>query len=156
MRSVLFAILLPLGVHAAEPAMLPVHIENATGVHRLRVEIAATPAHRARGLMARDTLAADTGMLFLYPRLQPGSAGFWMYNTRIPLDIAFLDSDGRIRAIRTMSPCPPMQGTRCPSYRPHVEYAAALEVNGGYLALHGIHIGDRVVFDAREALRGAR
>jgi len=112
----------------------------------LRVEVAATLERRMRGLMDRDTLAADAGMLFLYAVPQPGDAGFWMYRTRLPLDIAFLDADGRVRAVRTMPPCPSHVSYRCPAYQPDVPYSAALEVNAGYLANRGIGPGARVMF----------
>lgn len=136
---------------------VPVRIESAAGpAHHLRAEIAATPEARARGLMARDALAPDAGMLFLYDRSQPGSAGFWMYNTRIPLDVAFLDAQGRILVIRSMTPCPHKEKLRCPSYLPHVDYTAALEVNGGYFAARGIYPGDRVVFDPPGAAHSGR
>lgn len=150
------SLLLPLGGYGEDLApTLPVRIESASGVHPLVVEIAATPERRARGLMGRETLAPGTGMLFLYDQPQPGNAGFWMYNTRIPLDIAFLDADGRIRALRTMEPCPETVKMRCPSYFPHVSYTAALEVNGGYFAAHEVYPGDHVVFESpvADALR---
>lgn len=132
---------------ADEAATLPVRLETRDGnTHHLVVEVAATPDRRARGLMGRDSLAPEAGMLFLYERPQPGDAGFWMYRTRIPLDIAFLDATGRIRAVHTMQPCVSDLGYRCPSYLPGVSYAAALEVNAGYLSARGVQPGDRVVF----------
>jgi uncharacterized membrane protein (UPF0127 family) len=139
---------LPAGTQADEEAVTTqsLRIESRSGVFHLRVEIADTPAQRARGLMERASLASDAGMLFLYDRPQPGNAGFWMYKTRIPLDIAFLDAAGRIQAIRTMAPCLSETGFDCPSHRPRVPYVAALEVNGGYLSARGIRPGDRVVY----------
>lgn len=143
--------ILPLSVHGGDAgvvglATLSIRIETRSEVHRLQVEIAATPEQRARGLMARDALAPNAGMLFLFEQPQPGNVGFWMYDTLIPIDVAFLDTDGRIRATRTMQPCRSRE-IRCPSYLPHVSYSAALEVNGGYLAAHHIRIGDYVVFE---------
>ncbi len=150
LATLLAAVLVSPTASAGETATLPVRLETRDGdVHHLLVEVAATPERRARGLMGRDSLAPDAGMLFLYERSQPADAGFWMYRTRIPLDIAFLDATGRIRAVRTMQPCLSNLGFRCPSYLPGVSYAAALEVNAGYLSARGIQPGDRVVFTPR-------
>ncbi|GAA0627825.1 DUF192 domain-containing protein [Halomonas beimenensis] len=122
--------------------VLTLHAE--TGPHRLRVELARTLAERGRGLMERDTLAEDAGMLFLYDRRQPPRNGFWMYRTRIPLDIAFLDESGRILEIHRMTPCRAETAGACPVTRPASPYRAALEVNAGYFAERGIGPGDCV------------
>ncbi len=92
----------------------------------LRVEIARTQAERSRGLMHRRALPARSGMVFVYP--QESSGGFWMMNTLIPLDIAFLDARGKILRILTMTPC---RAERCRIYNPGVRYRSALEVNAG-------------------------
>ena len=112
--------------------------------HTLQVEIADDAGERAHGLMARDSLPADAGMLFVYRREQSPRASFWMYRTRIPLDIAFLGADGEIRAIVTMPPCTSERAAECPSYPAGVPYRVALEVNAGYFDAHGIGIGDRI------------
>ena len=111
----------------------------------LTAEVAHTPAQRATGLQGRRALEPDAGMLFLYDRLRPPASGFWMFRTRIPLDIAYLGPDGDIRSIRHMQPCPDASPGRCPVYRAGVPYQAALEVNGGFFARHGIQVGDRAV-----------
>nr|WP_298413438.1 DUF192 domain-containing protein [uncultured Halomonas sp.] len=119
-------------------------IEGKKGQHRLSVEIARTPHERSFGLMERDDLPDDAGMLFVYEREQPSASGFWMYRTRIPLDIAFLSENGEIRAIDTMPPCESEQAARCPSYPAGVPFYTALEVNAGYFDMHGIEVGDRL------------
>ncbi|MBZ9559839.1 MULTISPECIES: DUF192 domain-containing protein [unclassified Modicisalibacter] len=124
---------------------LPLTLEGDAQRTELSVEIADDPAERNRGLMARDHLAADAGMLFVYPRSQSPQGAFWMYRTRIPLDIAFLDASGVIRAIRHMVPCPSERSADCPSYAAGVAFRAALEVNAGFFADHGIDVGDRIV-----------
>nr|WP_299242311.1 DUF192 domain-containing protein [uncultured Halomonas sp.] len=120
-------------------------IEGENGRHRLDVEIARTPQQRSFGLMERDHLPDDAGMLFVYEQEQPSASGFWMYRTRIPLDIAFLEDDGEIRAIHTMPPCESEQAARCPSYPAGVPFHAALEVNAGYFDARGIEVGDRLM-----------
>jgi uncharacterized membrane protein (UPF0127 family) len=110
----------------------------------VRVEIASSSEQRTMGLMERTVLPESAGMLFLYPSDQPASAGFWMFRTRIPLDIAFLDSAGAVVAIRQMPPCSAELAAGCPSYAPGVPYRAALEVNAGYFQRHGVSTGSRV------------
>ncbi|MHB0775845.1 DUF192 domain-containing protein [Halomonas sp. WWR20] len=114
------------------------------GDHVLHVELARTPMERQHGLMDRDRLAADTGMLFLYQTQQSPQSGFWMHRTRIPLDIAFIAKNGAIRSIEHMVPCGNDVTTHCPTYRAGVPFRAALEVNAGYFESHGIEVGDHV------------
>ncbi|WP_253272886.1 DUF192 domain-containing protein [Halomonas sp. PR-M31] len=119
-------------------------IEGKEETHRLVVEIARTAQERSFGLMERDHLAEEAGMLFIYEEEQSPSSGFWMYRTRIPLDIAFLDKNGEIRAIHSMPSCKSEQAARCPSYPAQVPFQAALEVNAGYFDARGIKVGDRL------------
>lgn len=127
-------------VNSSSRATLTLHGEK--GPQRLNAELAASDEQRRQGLMGRESLAADSGMLFLYPRLVNGS--FWMYRTRIPLDIAFIDGDGRIAEVHHMQPCTSDSPQACPQTQPDVTYRAALEVNAGYFAEHGIEVGDCV------------
>ena len=113
----------------------------------LHVELAVKPEQKSMGLMERRRLADDAGMLFVYENTQPPDAGFWMYRTRIPLDIAFADSTGVIRSIRAMVPCPTEVAQGCPSYTPDVRYQYALEVNAGYFARHGIVVGNSLLLN---------
>jgi hypothetical protein len=112
---------------------------------RLRSLLAVTAEQKTMGLMERRHLPDDTGMLFLYDSTQPPDAGFWMFRTRIPLDIAFLDSTGTVRAIVAMTPCTAVLAQGCPTHAPNVAYRYALEVNKGYFARHGVDIGSRLV-----------
>lgn len=111
----------------------------------LKAEVARSAEQRTMGLMERAALAADSGMLFIYETDQPGTSGFWMYRTRIPLDIAFADSTGTINAILTMQPCTATLAAGCPSYNPDVGYRYALEVNAGFYARRGVRLGSRLV-----------
>lgn len=119
-------------------------IHSAQGPHRLEVELARDTAQQAKGLMGRSQLAPEKGMLFLYETQRSARSGFWMYRTRIPLDIAFIDGDGRIAAIRRMEPCRNEAPKQCPTYQAGVSYLAALEVNAGYFDERGIRPGDCV------------
>ena len=111
----------------------------------LLTELAERPEQHTLGLMERRHLADTAGMLFVYPDEQPTTAGFWMFRTRIPLDIAFVDSGGSIRAVQHMAPCPTDLAEGCPSYPPGVLYRAALEVNAGFFARHRVSLGSRII-----------
>ena len=132
-----------------------IHVHSSRGVVRLRVQLAQSPEQRTMGLMERTSLPDSAGMLFLYDRDEPADAGFWMYRTRIPLDIAFLDSTGAVIAVRRMEPCPATLAIGCPSYMPGVPYRAALEVNAGALARYGIGVGVRIELPSRSTSRGS-
>ena len=108
---------------------------------RLALQLAVSEEQKTMGLMERRRLGDYAGMLFVYDSTQPPDAGFWMYRTRIPLDIAFLDSAGVVRAVRSMTPCLSTIASGCPTYTPDVPYRYALEVNAGFFAQHGITIG---------------
>jgi uncharacterized membrane protein (UPF0127 family) len=100
---------------------------------------AQTEEQHAYGLMNRESLPEDEGMVFLF--FEETSSGFWMKNTLIPLSIAFFDVDGKILKILDMEPCPP-ETDSCPIYAPGVEYLGALEVNQGAFEKLGVEEGD--------------
>jgi uncharacterized membrane protein (UPF0127 family) len=106
----------------------------------LDVEIADTDERREFGLMFRETLPPNSGMVFLYATDQTG--GFWMKNTLIPLSIAFWDDRGRIVRILDMDPC---RADPCPVYEPTVTYRGALEVNQGAFRRWNVEEGDRII-----------
>jgi hypothetical protein len=112
---------------------------------RLTLELARSRAQQTLGLMERRRLAETAGMLFVYDSTQGKDAAFWMYRTRIPLDIAFIDSAGVIRAILAMVPCTATLIEGCPSYPPNVPYRYALEMNAGFFTRHGIALGDTLL-----------
>ena len=111
----------------------------------LTVELATTPDQHTMGLMERRTLPDRAGMLFVYTEVQPATSAFWMFRTRIPLDIAFIDSAGVIRTILTMVPCTSVLADGCAEYPAGAPFLSALEVNAGYFARHRIRVGDRLV-----------
>lgn len=122
----------------AELETSPLTIESANGVHAFTVEIADEPEEITTGLMNRESMDADAGMLFDFG--QPREAAMWMKNTLIPLDMLFMDPQGKVIAIaretvpgslRTVSPGVPVK--------------SVLELNGGRAAELGIEPGDEVV-----------
>lgn len=122
---------------------------TATGSIAMHVEIADRADQRAYGLMDRDELPADAGMIFLHPQMQHQDSGFWMYRTRFPLDIAYFDGAGRIQAIRQMMPCTSTDAAQCVGYAAGVPFYGAVEANRGYFVRNGIGIGDRIVLPGR-------
>src|SRR5690606_16225718 len=83
-------------------AMLLPTASLKVGAVEAQVEVASTPPQRNRGLMFRESLPADHGMLFVFD--EDNTQCFWMRNTPLPLSIAFIDSKGRIINIRDMHP----------------------------------------------------
>ena len=110
------------------------------------VEIAADDDRRAQGLMYRDRLDPGHGMLFLFPN--DNVLAFWMKNTRIPLDMIFLDSNRRIVGI--VESAPPCKFDPCPSYGPNAIARYVLEVGGGQARAHGLKKDDVLQFVGTE------
>ena len=103
-------------------------------------EVARTEDERAKGLMFREELGENAGMLFVLPEYQEIS--LWMKDTYIPLDVAFMDPTFRVTGIRSMEP----ESQRLVSSPGRVQFA--LEVNQGWFEEHGVRADDRarVVF----------
>ena len=132
-----------------------IRIATASDTTSVTVELAQTQPQQTLGLMERRGLAPMAGMLFIYATTQPATGAFWMFRTRIALDIAFIDSAGTIRTIQTMQPCPSPFAQACPEYSAGAPYRTALEVNAGFFARHGIRPGDRVLLADTAAPRRA-
>lgn len=111
---------------------IPLHI----GQHVFEVEVAATPQQRERGLMQRDALPANGGMLFVFE--QAGRHCFWMRNTPLPLSIAFAGPNGRIINLADMQPL--TDTFHCAS----ADARYALEVSQGGFLQRGIVPGDQI------------
>ena len=107
---------------------------------RIAVEVADTDAARARGLMFRDVVADDAGLLLQMER--PGYHAIWMKNVRIPLDILWLDPHGRI--VWMVDSAPPCREEPCPIYTPEARSVFVLEVPGGVARRHGAAVGGSV------------
>lgn len=103
-------------------------------------EIASSPEDRARGLMYRERLDPDSGMLFVFE--QSGTYGFWMKNMRFPLDMIWITSDLQIAAISENVPA--CGEGDCPSIGPGTDVRYVLEVEAGFAKKHAIAARDIV------------
>lgn len=106
------------------------------GMYLIQAEVANQPATRERGLMFREQLALNHGMLFIFDA--PGTQCMWMRNTLIPLSVAFIDRDGTITNIEDMEPR--TEVSHCAVK--HVVYA--LEMERGWFAKRGLKAGTRI------------
>ena len=111
-------------------------IKLAAGMHRLDVQVAATPEQRQVGLMFRKDMPQHEGMIFVFG--QPAQQCFWMKNTLLPLSAAFIADDGTIVNIEDMKPL--VLDSHC-SAKP-VRYV--LEMNKGWFAKKGIQAGSKL------------
>ena len=116
---------------------VPLTIQSKGRTHRFVVEVAGTPQEQAMGLMNRQSLAPDRGMIFPYD--PPQDASFWMKNTLIPLDMIFIRADGTIARIEENTV--PLSLDPVPSGEP---VAGVLEIAGGRSTELGIAPGDKV------------
>lgn len=114
-----------------------VHLRGAWGQARFRVEVADQPEVRARGLMHRDRLPAGSAMLFVFETTAP--VAFWMKNTLIPLDMLFVDAEGRVSHIHRDAV--PLDPTPIPSAGA-VRYV--LEINAGLTRAMGVTVGSEL------------
>ncbi len=109
----------------------------------INLEIARTDEELMRGLQGREFLAADNGMLFIFPDSQIHY--FWMKNTNIPLDMIWLDSEGVIIGIEKS--VPPCLKDPCPSYGPPLASRYVLETQEGLCGQWGLHPNDKIDFN---------
>ena len=126
-----------------EPPARPrprVLVETASGTHAVTVEVARSDEERARGLMNRTRLDPDAGMLFVFAESDDHS--FWMKNTFLPLDMIFVDEQGRVAGV--LENVPPLSTEARTIGRPS---RYVLEVNAGWSARHGVQRGDAVRFE---------
>ncbi len=112
-------------------------LHTATGAHKFKVEVVNNNETRAKGLMFRQELAPDAGMLFDFREERP--VAFWMRNTFISLDMIFIAADGTVRNIHAYAR--PHDPTSIPSDGP-VQFV--LEIPGGRAAEIGLEPGDRL------------
>jgi uncharacterized membrane protein (UPF0127 family) len=118
-------------VHASGPS---VELKG----HQFSIEIAADDASRERGLMFRDNMAADHGMLFLFD--QADVRTFWMKNTHIPLDILYFDE--KYKLVSAQERVPPCRSDPCTVYPSTGPAQYVLELNAGTADTLGVKPGD--------------
>jgi uncharacterized protein len=152
LAAVFFHLSLQSAVLAENHAMLlPVHsapliAETAQGKREFTIEIADEGHERSAGLMFRKSMDDDHGMLFVFD--QTREAGFWMKNTPMPLDLVFIDEDGRVRAILKGSPF-----SEAP-ISPGVPVRFVLELKEGIAQKNGVAEGDRIRHPVIDAVAG--
>jgi len=108
----------------------------------LAVEVASDPVKRARGLMFRESLGENEGMLFVFEK--SSKHGFWMVNTTIPLDAIHFNANKEVVDIIQMEPCKTLT---CPTYYPKAESRYVLEVNQNFSRKNNITEGSRFVLE---------
>lgn len=109
-------------------------------VARASLEVAADEPARERGLSRRAEVPPGSGMAFLFP--SDTAASFWMKDTLVPLQIAFVTADGRVVSLFEMAPC---RADPCTVYTPTEPYRYAVELPAGAFTAAGVGEGDRVV-----------
>ncbi len=134
---------------AAAPKSVNDWFEISVGSRKVRMQIAALPDELERGLMFRQSLGADDGMLFVFTR--PQQMGFWMRNTLIPLDIGYFDSAGVLKEVYPMYP----HDERTVASRSR-EIQFCLEMNQGWFKQSGLKPGDQLDLAALAAALRAR
>jgi len=150
------SVLLMLALACAQraPAPSPATTTSAAGVQRIilpdhfvvLVEVASDEETRSQGLMYRDQLAENRGMIFLFQ--QPGEYPFWMKNTLIPLDMIWMDAQHRIVHIaHDVQPC---KADPCPNYPPNAQASSVLELAAGVAAKHHLTDGNVLRFEGMD------
>lgn len=135
LAGAMLAALPALAQNGGKPQSLPT-VTLSAGMHNIRAEVARTFEQRQIGLMHRPAMGTNDGMIFVFE--EPATQCFWMKNTLIPLDAAFLADDGTIVNIEAMKPL--SEASHC-SAKP-VRYV--LEMNLGWFAKRGIKPGMKI------------
>ncbi|SMP57424.1 DUF192 domain-containing protein [Noviherbaspirillum suwonense] len=130
-----FALLCLSTIQAHAEDKFPV-VPLTAGMYVIQAEVAATEPQRQQGLMFREKLAPNSGMVFLFG--EPAQVCMWMKNTLIPLSVAFLDDSGKILNIEEMQP--QTLNSHCAAGRA----AYALEMNKGWFAQKNIKSGTTI------------
>lgn len=108
-------------------------------------EMAIEYAEMVRGLMFRDSIAADRGMLFLHNKM--GKYPYWMYQVRIPLDIIWMNHDKQVvEILANVPPCPSAKSSECPTHGGTQEAQFVLELGSGMAAKYEVAVGTKIDF----------
>lgn len=112
---------------------------------KIRVETMVDPMDITRGMMFRESLAPDRGMLFIYG--SSGQHSFWTYQVKIPLDIVWMDQQRRVVEISANTPpCPSKSARTCPHYGGREPSLFVLELGAGLAAKYGVQVGSVIDF----------
>ena len=122
--------------------ILPIEATAVMGNEVIELEVTHTPRQQALGLMFRESLPDNRGMLFSFE--EPKVARFWMKNVKIHLDMVFL-LDGKIQSIEAN--VPPCTSTPCPVYGPDQLVNQVIELRGGRAAELGLQVGGLINID---------
>ncbi len=126
---------------AADDQLITVQLPGGAVIH---AELADTPKKRAEGLMYREHLPKDRGMLFTFAQAQPWT--FWMKNTKIPLDIIWMNEKKQIIHIAHRVPICTRLDDSCPQYQPNDPAMYVLELGGGEAERLKLEKGTRLQF----------
>ena len=118
------------------------YIQTCINKQCFDARIADNPASRTKGLMGEVMLPENEGMLFIFP--SEGTPEFWMKDTKIPLDILFInDLDIVVYMVKNAQPC---KSDKCPVYKTTRRASKVLEINGGLSNKYNLHVGDPVQY----------
>jgi len=123
---------------------LNTRVVTLPGGRKVQAEVVTSEVEMTRGMMFRDSLAPDRGMLFIHGAT--GNYPYWMYQVRIPLDMLWMDEEHRIVEISAGTPPCNTKASQCPTYGGHRPARFVLELVGGMGAKYGLKIGDRLEF----------
>jgi hypothetical protein len=110
----------------------------------IRVEVMLSPEDMARGMMFRESLAPDRGMLFIHGG--EGNNPYWMFQVKIPLDIIWMDASRTIVEMSENTPPCPAGSRKCQTYGGRIPAQFVLELAGGVAAKHNLRVGQRLTF----------
>jgi uncharacterized protein len=112
---------------------------------RINAETMTTDIEMLKGMMFRETLPAGRGMLFIHR--EENIFHYWMYQTKIPLDIIWMDHDRRIVEMSPDTPpCPSLSAKACPNFGGNFKSKYVLEVNAGVAKKNQLRVGDTLLF----------
>lgn len=133
------------GLETIAPGELTTRLVILPDGTRITAESMRKELDMSRGMMFRESLPEDRGMLFTHGA--PGRYSYWMYQVKIPLDIIWMDAKGYVvEILPKVPPCPSKSARECPSYGGKEDAQYVLELAAGVAAKHGLRVGDRLQF----------
>ncbi len=138
-------VLVSCGDRSARPEDFGTRVVKLPNGREIRCEVMTQQKDMARGMMFRDSLAPDRGMLFVHG--QPGNYPYWMFQVKIPLDIIWIDSGRRIVEMSLNTPpCEKGPASACPNYGGNQRAQFVLELAAGVAEKNGLKVGDLLEF----------